>query len=76
MISVHVPARGSVACSWAPTSGWITLLPPVEVASRPLAAAETASPLGSTSSANRVLLALPVSTLTFRALVPDGTATW
>ena len=76
MTSVHVPALGSVACSWAPTSGWIALLPVVEVASRPLDAAETALPLGSTSSANRVLLAFPVLTLTFRALVPEGTATW
>ena len=76
MTSVHVPALGSVTCSWAPTSGTISLLPPVVVASRPLAAAETALPLGSTSSANRVLLALSVLTLTFRALVPDGTAIW
>ena len=64
-----------MTCSWAPFSGW-TAGPEVEVASSPLVAAEAALPLGDTSSANSVLLALPVLTLTFRALVPDGTWSW
>ena len=65
-----------MTCSWAPTSGSISVFAVVVVASSPLAAAEAALPLGSTSSANSVLAALPVSTLAFRAPSPDGTSTW